>query len=102
MKRLKQIEDKIKDIEAKIDNLTLRIGKLGDSSGLEELDRLRKELENLKNAHSETVNKVKNNKDQIDLIWTKLREIIKGYHDGDENLKKEIEELKKKAGRFRY
>ena len=96
MKRLKQIEDKIKDIEAKIDNLTLRIGKLGDSSGLDELDRLRKELENLKNAHSETVNKVKNNKDQIDLIWTKLREIIKGYHDGDENLKKEIEELKKK------
>jgi len=65
-----------------------------------ELAKLKKELENLKSAHGETVIKVTNNKEQIDLILGRLDDIIKGYKEGDENLQKEIDDLKKKLAQI--
>jgi chromosome segregation ATPase len=96
LNRLKQIEDKLNDIEAKIANLSIRIDKLEGKSPNLDLEKLKKELEELKNAHSQTVIKVNNNKEQIDLILARLKDIIKGYKEGDENLQKEMDELKKK------
>ena len=37
-----------------------------------------------------------NNKEQIELILARLNDIIKGYKDGDEDLQRQIDELKKK------
>ena len=94
---MKEIEDKIKDIEAKIENLNLRIEKLENNSGnKDELEKLKKELADLKNYHDQTVIKVTNNKEQIDLILGRLNDIINGYKEGDEKLQKEIDELKQK------
>jgi len=94
---LKQIEDKLNDIDAKISNLNLRIGKLEDAGfNKDELDKLKKELENLKNYHASTVIKVTNNKEQIDLILGRLNDIVNGYKEGDEKLQKEIDDLKQK------
>ena len=61
-----------------------------------ELEKLRKELEDLKNEHGQTIIKVKNNKEQIDIILGRLNDVIKGYNDGDKKLQKEIDELNKK------
>ena len=36
-----------------------------------------------------------NNKEQIELILARLNDIIKGYKDGDEDLQRQIDELKK-------
>ena len=66
----------------------------------QELEKLRKELEELRNAHGATIIKVNNNKEQIDLILARLKDIIKGYKEGDENLKKEIDDLKKKLAKI--
>ena len=94
---MKQIEEKLNDIDAKISNLNLRIGKLEDSAcNPDELEKLKKELENLKNYHASTVIKVTNNKEQIDLILGRLNDIVNGYKDGDEKLQKEIDDLKQK------
>ena len=94
---MKEIEDKIKDIEAKIENLNLRIEKLENNSGnKDELEKLKKELADLKNYHDQTVIKVTNNKEQIDLILGRLNDIINGYKEGDEKLQKEIDDLKQK------
>jgi len=94
---LRQIEDKLKDIESKIANLNLRIGKLENNAvNKDDLEKLIKELENLKNYHAQTVIKVTNNKEQIDLILARLNDIIKDYKEGDEKLQKEIDELKQK------
>ena len=81
----------------KISNLNLRIGKLEDAGfNKDELDKLKKELENLKNYHASTVIKVTNNKEQIDLILGRLNDIVNGYKEGDEKLQKEIDNLKQK------
>ena len=94
---MRQIEDKLKDIESKIANLNLRIGKLENNAvNKDDLEKLIKELENLKNYHAQTVIKVTNNKEQIDLILARLNDIIKDYKEGDEKLQKEIDELKQK------
>ena len=86
----------MKQIEDKLLNLSIRIDKLeGKTKNLDDLEKLKKELEELKKAHSQTLIKVNNNKEQIDLILCRLNDIIKGYKDGDENLQKEIDELKK-------
>ena len=75
---MKEIEDKIKDIEAKIENLNLRIEKLENNSGnKDELEKLKKELADLKNYHDQTVIKVTNNKEQIDLIF--IKKAMKNY-----------------------
>ena len=66
----------------------------------QELEKLRKELEELRNAHGATIIKVNNNKEQIDLILARLKDIIKGYKEGDENLQKEIDDLKKKLAKI--
>ena len=66
----------------------------------QELEKLRKELEELRNAHGATIIKVNNNKEQIDLILARLNDIIKGYKDGDENLQKEIDDLKKSLSKI--
>ena len=43
LNKLKQIEDKLNDIEAKIANLSIRIGKLeGKNQNLDDLDKLKK------------------------------------------------------------
>ena len=94
---MKQIEDKLADLDAKIANLNLRIGKLeGNMGDKDEFDNLKKELEKLKKYHEQTVIKVTNNKEQIDLILGRLNDIVDGYKKGDENLQKQIDELKQK------
>ena len=105
LNKLKQIEDRLGDIEAKISNLSIRIGKLEDKNknkfaGQDELEKLKKELQDLKDAHSQTLIKVINNKEQIDLILGRLDDIVKGYKDGDDNLQKEIDELNKKLAQI--
>ena len=66
----------------------------------QELEKLRKELEELRNAHGQTIIKVNSNKEQIDAILARLKDIIKGYKDGDEKLQKEIDDLKKKLSQI--
>ena len=123
--RLKNIENKIKIIEAKIENLYVKLGELenkinkqntidnsrnkdkdNDNNKQEmerlrnELEKLRKELEKLKKEHGETIIKVTNNKEQIDLILQRLNDIISGYKEGDEKLQKEIDDLNKKLSQI--
>ena len=57
-------------------------------------------MQDLKDAHGQTLIKVINNKEQIDLILGRLDDIIKGYKDGDDNLQKEIDELNKKLAQI--
>ena len=66
----------------------------------QELEKLRKELEELRNAHGQTIIKVNSNKEQIDAILARLKDIIKGYKDVDEKLQKEIDDLKKKLSQI--
>ena len=102
---MKEFEDKLNDIEAKIANLSIRIGNLEDKNkkkfaGQDDLNKLKKELEELRNAHGQTVIKVNNNKEQIDIILGRLKDLEKGYKDGDENLQKEIDDLNKKLAQL--
>ena len=57
--------------------------------------KLKSDLADLRNAHSITLEKVLDNKEQIKNLFARLEDIIKGYKDGDENLQKQIDELKK-------
>ena len=49
----------------------------------------------LKEEYEQLVKIVLENKEQIDSLFTRLNEIIKNYKEGDENLKKMIDSLKK-------
>ena len=127
MKKLKSLEalldnynKKLDEMETKINNLTIKIeeleAKINGLNGLnnsdnapkedkgnnfnEDLEKLKKALEELKQAHDQTVIKVTNNKEQIDLILERLNEINKGYKTGDEKLQKEIDELNKKINQI--
>ena len=81
---MKEIEDRLNDIDAKIENLSLRIERLEKNAGnKDELEKLKQELENLKKYHDQTVIKVTNNKEQIDLILGRLNDITNGYKQGD-------------------
>ena len=127
MKKLKSLEalldnynKKLDEMETKINNLTIKIeeleAKINGLNGLnnsdnapkedkgnnfnEDLEKLKKALEELKQAHDQTVIKVTNNKEQIDLIIERLNEINNGYKTGDEKLQKEIDELNKKINQI--
>ena len=127
MKKLKSLEalldsynKKLDEMETKINNLTIKIeeleAKINGLNGLnnsdnapkedkgnnfnEDLEKLKKALEELKQAHDQTVIKVTNNKEQIDLILERLNEINNGYKAGDEKLQKEIDELNKKINQI--
>ena len=127
MKKLKSLEalldsynKKLDEMETKINNLTIKIeeleAKINGLNGLnnsdnapkedkgnnfnEDLEKLKKALEELKQAHDQTVIKVTNNKEQIDLILERLNEINNGYKTGDEKLQKEIDELNKKINQI--
>ena len=97
------VENKLNELEGKIANLLIKIGELeksgktGDMSGLEDL---KKQLEELKNAHDKTVIKVNNNREDIEKILLRLDEITKNYKEGDETLQKEIDELNKKLAQI--
>ena len=92
---MKEIEDRLNDIDAKIENLSLKIERLEKNAGnKDELEKLKQELENLKKYHDQTVIKVTNNKEQIDLILGRLNDITSGYKQGDEKLQKEIDDIK--------
>ena len=66
-----------------------------DSSNLDKsIKDLWDELEKLKNDLYNTNENVKNNKERIDTIFPRLDDIIKGYKEGDDNLQKQIDELK--------
>ena len=122
---LNNYEKRLAELEAKINNLFIKIGELEeklkqqkpsdtddkkvvvekviekvDNTNNEELEKLKKALEELKAAHDQTVIKVNNNKEQIDIILGKLNDIINGYKQGDEKLQKEIDELKKKLAQL--
>ena len=128
MKKLKSLEalldsynKKLDEMETKINNLTIKIeeleAKINGLNGLnnsdnapkedkgnnfnEDLEKLKKALEELKQAHDQTVIKVTNNKEQIDLILERLNEINNGYKTGDEKLQKEIDELNKKINQIK-
>ena len=127
MKKLKSLEalldsynKKLDEMETKINNLTIKIeeleAKINGLNGLnnsdnapkedkgnnfnEDLEKLKKTLEEIKQAHAQTVIKVTNNKEQIDLILERLNEINNGYKTGDEKLQKEIDELNKKINQI--
>ena len=127
MKKLKSLEalldsynKKLDEMETKINNLTIKIeeleAKINGLNGLnnsdnapkedkgnnfnEDLEKLKKALEELKQSHDQTVIKVTNNKEQIDLILERLNEINNGYKTGDEKLQKEIDELNKKINQI--
>ena len=59
------------------------------------INKIKNDLENLKNAHSQTLSKVLENKEQIKLLYARLEDIIKNYKNGDANLQKQIDDLKK-------
>ena len=52
------------------------------------------EFEKLKNDLNNTNEKVKTNTEKIDSIFPRLDDIIKGYKEGDDNLQKQIDELR--------
>ena len=77
----------IKNLEQKTDNKFENVDKL--------LEELRKKVENLTREHDETVKKVTNNKEQIDILFGKLGDIVKNYQVGDKSLQEQIDELRK-------
>ena len=115
-------EKRINELEAKINNLIIKIGELEEklkqqkkpevddkkeivkeivkTIDNDELEKIKKALEELKEAHAQTVIKVSNNKEQIDIILGRLNDIINGYKTGDEKLQKEIDELNKKLSQI--
>ena len=109
-KKLDEMETKINNLTIKIEELEARINGLNKTDNIpkedkgnnfnEDLDKLKKELEELKQAHDQTVIKVTNNKEQIDLILERLNEINNGYKSGDEKLQKEIDEINKKINQI--
>ena len=109
-KKLNEIENKINNLTIKIEELEAKINALKNADNVpkqdtgnnfnEDLEKLKKALEELKQAHDQTVIKVTNNKEQIDLILERLNEINNGYKTGDENLQKEIDEINKKINQI--
>ena len=109
-KKLDEMETKINNLTIKIEELEAKINGLNKTDNIpkedignnfnEDLEKLKKELEELKQAHDQTVIKVTNNKEQIDLILERLNEINNGYKTGDEKLQKEIDELNKKINQI--
>ena len=109
-KKLNEIENKINNLTIKIEELEAKINALRNADNVpkqdtgnnfnEDLEKLKKALEELKQAHDQTVIKVTNNKEQIDLILERLNEINNGYKTGDENLQKEIDEINKKINQI--
>lgn len=105
-------------MENKINNLIIKIGELEDKINSlnkndnekkddkdgnnfnDDLEKLKKALDELKQAHDKTVIDVKDNKEQIELILERLKEINNGYKSGDEKLQKEIDELNKKINQI--
>ncbi len=66
-----------------------------DTSNLDKsIKDLWDELEKLKNDLKNTNENVNNNKERIDTIFPRLDDIIKGYKEGDDNLQRQIDELK--------
>ena len=109
-KKLNEIENKINNLTIKIEELEAKINALKNANNVpkqntgnnfnEDLEKLKKALEELKQAHDQTVIRVTNNKEQIDLILERLNEINNGYKTGDENLQKEIDEINKKINQI--
>ena len=109
-KKLNEIENKINNLTIKIEELEAKINALKNADNVpkqdsgnnfnEDLEKLKKALEELKQAHDQTVIRVTNNKEQIDLILERLNEINNGYKTGDENLQKEIDEINKKINQI--
>ena len=116
-KRMNELETKITNLTHKLNELEEKIKQLNKKEEKEEkednnnlfnnLDNLKSELEKLKQAleelkasHDQTIIKVTNNKEQIELITEKLNDIINGYKNGDEKLQKEIDELNKKLNQI--
>ena len=101
--KLNNYEKRLAELEAKINNLIIKIGELEEklkqqkpsdidnkkeeekeekednNINNEELEKIKKSLEELKSAHDQTVIKVNNNKEQIEIILGKLTDIINGY-----------------------
>ena len=87
----------MKLLEERLNSMEIRITKLEKNAiNKDDFDNIKKELEKLRAEYNNTVIDVKNNKEQIDIILEKLSDIENGYKQGDENLQKEIDELKKK------
>ena len=116
-KRMNELETKITNLTHKLNELEEKIKQLNkkeekeekeDNNNLfnnldnlkSELEKLKQALEELKSSHDQTIIKVTNNKEQIELITEKLNDIINGYKNGDEKLQKEIDELNKKLNQI--
>ena len=116
-KRMNELETKITNLTLKLNELEEKINQLNkkeekeDNNNLDnlfnnldnlksELEKLKQALEELKASHDQTIIKVTNNKEQIELITEKLNDIINGYKNGDEKLQKEIDELNKKLNQI--
>ncbi|MCQ2818393.1 MAG: hypothetical protein MJ252_14090 [archaeon] len=115
------MEDKIKQINIRLDALANAKAGEGDSSALliliqnlekktdqkfndldevikyikEQLQKQKDDLDKLSQAHSNTVKQVENNTNEIEILKSRLLDISKNCKEGDVNLQREIDELKK-------
>ena len=103
LSKLKEIKDKLDDFAIRINILEKKMAELQkdrfnkpeQKDWTDVINKIKNDLENLKNAHSQTLSKVLENKEQIKLLFARLEDIIKNYKTGDENLQKQIDDLKK-------
>lgn len=79
----------IKALEKKTDSKFVLIEK-GQKETNDELAKLRKDLNDLNNAHSETVKRVADNKERIDILFGMIRDLRDLY----DKLKKELNDLR--------
>ena len=52
-------------------------------------------IEDLTNEHNETVKKVTYNKEQIDILFARLGDIVNDFKAGDKTLQEQVDELRK-------
>ncbi len=58
-------------------------------------EKLKKMIEDLTNEHNETVKKVTYNKEQIDILFARLGDIVNDFKAGDKTLQEQVDELRK-------
>ena len=89
-KKLDLCDKKIEGLEKKFNDFE---GKNKEQQN--EFNELKNNFLKLKEEYEQLVKIVMENKEQIDSLYARLNETINNYKEGDENLKKKIDSLKK-------
>ena len=87
LSKLKEIKDKLDDFAIRINILEKKMAELQkdrfnkpeQKDWTDVINKIKNDLENLKNAHSQTLSKVLENKEQIKLLFARLEDIIKNF-----------------------